>query len=284
MNPPEHQKTVMVGDVSFGNHLPLALIAGPCVLEGVDYDQGLEFALRTAETLRTVCSAYDFPLVYKASFDKANRTSATSYRGPGMDVGLRILERVRHELGMPVVTDVHETHQAHQVGRVVDMLQTPAFLCRQTDFIQAVAQVGKAIMIKKGQFLAPHDMAQVAGKALQVGNGHILLCERGFSFGYHNLVVDMRGLALMADTGFPVIFDATHSVQLPGGAGHVSSGERRFVEPLARAATAVGVAGIFIETHPDPDHAPCDGPNMVPFARLPRLLEQLKRLDEVIKS
>ncbi|MBF0141269.1 MAG: 3-deoxy-8-phosphooctulonate synthase [Magnetococcales bacterium] len=272
------RKTVAAGAVSFGNHLPLALIAGPCVLEGE------EFALRTAATLKSLCDAAGMALVYKSSFDKANRTSASSYRGLGLELGLKILDRVRKELQIPVVTDVHDVSQAQQAGAVVDLLQTPAFLCRQTDFIQGVARVGKPVNIKKGQFLAPEQMAKVAEKAVSVGNDDLMLCERGYAFGYHNLVVDMRGLAIMADSGFPVIFDATHSVQLPGGMGHASSGERRFVAPLARAATAVGIAGIFLETHPDPDHAPCDGANMVPFAQLPDLLGQLKRIDEVIKS
>ncbi|MBF0107828.1 MAG: 3-deoxy-8-phosphooctulonate synthase [Magnetococcales bacterium] len=284
MSPGLGQRTVTVGRVTFGNRLPLAIIAGPCVLEGTGYSQGVDFALRTAAALKNMCTSAGFSLVYKSSFDKANRTSMASYRGPGMDLGLRILDRVRGELDLPVVTDVHEIAQAHQAGLVVDMLQTPAFLCRQTDFIQAVARAGKPVNIKKGQFLAPEDMAEVANKACRAGNADILLCERGYSFGYHNLVVDMRGLEVMTETGFPVIFDATHSVQYPGGAGHASSGERRFVEPLARAATAVGVSGIFLETHPDPDQAPCDGPNMVPFARMPALLATLKRLDEVVKQ
>lgn len=271
-------KTVVVGGISFANHLPLALIAGPCVLEGE------AFALKTAATLKSMCDAAGIGLVYKSSFDKANRTSLSGYRGPGLALGLKILNRVREELHIPVVTDVHDVAQAEEAGAVVDLLQTPAFLCRQTDFIQGVARVGKPVNIKKGQFLAPDQMAKVAEKAVGTGNDALMLCERGYAFGYHNLVVDMRSLAIMADTGFPVIFDATHSVQLPGGAGDASSGERRFVAPLARAATAVGIAGVFLESHPDPDHAPCDGANMVPFAQLPDLLGQLKRLDEVIKS
>ncbi|MBF0148133.1 MAG: 3-deoxy-8-phosphooctulonate synthase [Magnetococcales bacterium] len=273
-----------MGRVNFANHLPLAVIAGPCVLEGTGYTQGVDFAMRTAEALKKMCTAVGLSLVYKSSFDKANRTSLASYRGPGLELGLRILDQVRSELDLPVVTDVHEIEQARLAGAVVDMLQTPAFLCRQTDFIQAVARAGKPVNIKKGQFLAPEDMAEVANKAFRAGNDNIMLCERGYAFGYHNLVVDMRGLDIMTATGFPVIFDATHSVQYPGGAGNASSGERRFVEPLARAATAVGLAGVFLETHPDPDHAPCDGPNMVPFERLPALLWKLKRLDEVVKQ
>ncbi len=284
MNGQNLQRTVAVGRVNFANHLPLAVIAGPCVLEGTGYTQGVDFAMRTAEALKKMCTAVGLSLVYKSSFDKANRTSLASYRGPGLELGLRILDQVRSELDLPVVTDVHEIEQARLAGAVVDMLQTPAFLCRQTDFIQAVARAGKPVNIKKGQFLAPEDMAEVANKAFRAGNDNIMLCERGYAFGYHNLVVDMRGLEIMTATGFPVIFDATHSVQYPGGAGNASSGERRFVEPLARAATAVGLAGVFLETHPDPDHAPCDGPNMVPFERLPALLWKLKRLDEVVKQ
>ena len=278
------QRTVAVGSVFFGNHQPLALIAGPCVLEGANYQEGVEFALQTAETIQKYADQAGLSLVYKASFDKANRTSSSSYRGPGIEVGLKILERVRQEIGVPVVTDVHDAAQAQRAGEVVDLLQTPAFLCRQTDFIQAVAKVGVPVNLKKGQFLAPQDMAKVAQKAVDVGNDRVMLCERGFSFGYQNLVVDMRGLAMMTESGFPVVFDATHSVQLPGGLGHASAGERQYVAPLARAAVAVGVAGLFLETHPDPDHAPCDGPNMVPFSQLAKLLGGLKRLDEVQKT
>jgi 2-dehydro-3-deoxyphosphooctonate aldolase (KDO 8-P synthase) len=275
---------VMVGDVCFSNPAPLAIIAGPCVIEGAGYAQGMDFALRTAETLKKICEKVGLPLVYKSSFDKANRTSIKSYRGPGLEVGLKILGRVREELGLPVVTDVHEMSQIRPVAEVVDLIQTPAFLCRQTDFIQSVAMAGKPVNIKKGQFLAPQDMVKVAQKAQQVGNDAIMLCERGYTFGYSNLVVDMRGLVTMSDTGFPVIFDATHSVQQPGGLGSSSGGERQYVAPLARAAVAVGVAGIFLEAHADPDKAPCDGPNMVPFDLLPDLLTSLKRLDEARKG
>ncbi len=282
--PTPRQRTVRVGSLSFANHLPLVLIAGPCVLEGDTFEQGLEFALRTAAFLQKLAEQTGIALVYKASFDKANRTSGHSYRGPGLTEGLRILERVRHETGLPVVTDLHDAAQAQAVASVVDMVQTPAFLCRQTDFIQAVAQEGRPMNIKKGQFLAPEGMAQVANKAVAVGNEQILLCERGYAFGYGNLVVDMRSLVILAESGFPVVFDATHSVQLPGGLGQASGGERAFVAPLARAAVAVGVAGLFMETHPDPDLAPCDGPNMVPFAQLAALLRTLKRLDEVKKD
>ncbi len=278
------EREVTVGPVVFGNHRPLALIAGPCVLEGSGYAQGATFALKTAEALKKMADAAGLPLVYKSSFDKANRTSIRSYRGPGLDVGLEILRKVRQELDLPVVTDVHDGAQAHVAGEVVDMLQTPAFLCRQTDFIRSVAMAGPPVNIKKGQFLAPEDMTRVAQKAVESGNSQIMLCERGFSFGYRNLVVDMRSMVIMAETGFPVIFDATHSVQLPGGLGGASGGERKFVFPLARAAVGVGVAGVFLETHPDPDHAPCDGPNMIPFEKLPTLLSALKRIDEARKT
>jgi 2-dehydro-3-deoxyphosphooctonate aldolase (KDO 8-P synthase) len=278
-----HRK-VWVGDVCFNNEAPLAIIAGPCVIEGSGYSQGVEFALRTAETLKKICLKVGLPLVYKSSFDKANRTSMQSYRGPGLEEGLRILDRVKKELDLPVVTDVHEVGQVRPVAQVVDLLQTPAFLCRQTDFIQTVAMAGKPVNIKKGQFLAPQDMVQVAEKARQAGNESVMLCERGYTFGYGNLVVDMRSLAVMSETGYPVIFDATHSVQQPGGLGSRSGGERKFVAPLARAAVSVGVSGVFLESHADPDNAPCDGPNMIPFDLLPELLTTLKQLDEVRKG
>ncbi|MBF0455682.1 MAG: 3-deoxy-8-phosphooctulonate synthase [Magnetococcales bacterium] len=277
-------REVWVGDVCFSNAAPLAIIAGPCVIEGSGYAQGVEFALKTAESLKKICEKVGLPLVYKSSFDKANRTSIHSYRGPGLEVGLKILDQVKRELDLPVVTDVHEMSQVREVVKVADLVQTPAFLCRQTDFIQAVAMAGKPVNIKKGQFLAPQDMLKVAQKALQVGNESVMLCERGYAFGYGDLVVDMRGLMVMSETGFPVVFDATHSVQQPGGLGNSSGGERKFVAPLARAAVAVGVSGVFLESHADPDNAPCDGPNMVPFDQLPALLTTLKRLDEVRKG
>ncbi|MEG3640094.1 3-deoxy-8-phosphooctulonate synthase [Magnetococcus sp. PR-3] len=271
-------RTVHVGSRAFSNTRPMTLIAGPCVIEGLD------FALRTAEALKQICEEVGIDLVYKSSFDKANRTSVTSYRGPGLEEGLKILQQVQREVDVPVITDVHEPAQCQAVADVADMLQTPAFLCRQTDFIQAAARPGKPVNIKKGQFLAPGDMAQVAAKAADTGNENILLCERGFSFGYQNLVVDMRSLSIMAETGHPVIFDATHSVQQPGALGGSSGGDRRFVTDLARAAVAVGVAGVFMEVHPDPDHAPCDGPNMVPMDQLSPLLRQLKAIDQVRKE
>ncbi|MBF0188391.1 MAG: 3-deoxy-8-phosphooctulonate synthase [Magnetococcales bacterium] len=266
------------GAVTIANDRPLTVLAGPCVIESES------FALESAERIKAIGDALGINIVYKSSFDKANRTSASGFRGPGLDEGLEILAKVRREVGIPVVTDVHEAKQAKPVAQVVDLLQTPAFLCRQTDFIQAVAAEGKPVNIKKGQFLAPRDMAKVAEKASLTGNDGIMLCERGFSFGYGNLVVDMRGLAIMAETGYPVVFDATHSVQLPGGLGGSSGGERRFVADLARAAVAVGVGAVFLETHPDPDHAPCDGPNMVPLDQLEALLNTLVALDRVQKA
>ena len=266
------------GGVLFSNDLPLAMIAGPCVIESE------EFALRTAEKLKTIFDEVKIPFIYKSSFDKANRSSVGSFRGVGMDEGLRILEKTRREIGVATLTDVHTIEQAKPVSEVVDMLQTPAFLCRQTDFIQAVAATKKPVNIKKGQFLSPWEMTNVLAKAVATGNSAIALCERGTSFGYNNLVVDMRSLAVMAQTNHPVIFDATHSVQLPGGAGTSSDGQRIFAPTLARAAVAARVAGVFIETHPDPSVAPCDGPNMIPFSELSELLRRLKAIDEIAKK
>ncbi|MEM9601696.1 MAG: 3-deoxy-8-phosphooctulonate synthase [Pseudomonadota bacterium] len=256
----------------------LFFIAGPCVIESES------LALSTAETLRELAARLGCHLIYKSSFDKANRSSASSYRGPGVAEGLRILERVRQETGLPVLTDVHEDTPLDEVASVVDVLQTPAFLCRQTNFIRRVAATGKPVNIKKGQFLAPADMRNVVDKAHETGNAQIMVCERGVSFGYNNLVSDMRALAIMRDTACPVVFDATHSVQLPGGLGGASGGERQFVPVLARAAVAAGVSGVFMETHPDPDRALCDGPNAWPLAAMPALVEQLLELDAVVKS
>jgi 2-dehydro-3-deoxyphosphooctonate aldolase (KDO 8-P synthase) len=263
---------------------PLFLIAGPCVIES------RELAFETAGILQEMTRALGIPFIYKSSFDKANRSSGKSFRGPGMDEGLKILDDVRRQLGVPVLTDVHETGQVREVAAVVDVLQTPAFLCRQTDFIQACAATLKPVNIKKGQFLAPEDMAQVVSKAraaaLEAGGdgSNILVCERGVSFGYHNLVSDMRSLAIMRGTGCPVVFDATHSVQLPGGQGTHSGGQREFVPVLARAAVAAGVAGVFMETHPNPDQALSDGPNAVPLDRMRGLLECLAELDRCVKQ
>ncbi|MBF0213463.1 MAG: 3-deoxy-8-phosphooctulonate synthase [Magnetococcales bacterium] len=279
-----HQRQIAVGNRIIGNTRPLVLIAGPCVLEGEDFQTRREFVLSTASRIREIVDRVGIPWIYKASFDKANRTSSQGFRGPGMEEGLKILSLVKQELDLPVITDIHTPEQAVTVARVVDMLQTPAFLCRQTDLIQAAAATGRPVNIKKGQFLAPRDMARVVEKARATGNEQILVCERGFTFGYGDLVVDMRALPILTESGAPVVFDATHSVQKPGGMGSSSGGERRFVAPLARAAVAAGVAAIFLETHPDPDHAPCDGPNMVPFDQLEALLHTLKRIDEIAKQ
>jgi 2-dehydro-3-deoxyphosphooctonate aldolase (KDO 8-P synthase) len=268
---------VAVGDVTFGNDLPLVLIAGPCAIEGKEH------ALEMAGGLVEMARRLGIGLIYKSSFDKANRTSASSPRGVGMKEGLEILAEVRQHFGCPVLTDVHTEGQCARVGEVVDVLQIPAFLCRQTDLLAAAAATGRAIHVKKGQFLAPWDMKNVAAKLVDGGNDRVLLCERGASFGYNTLISDMRSLPIMSETGFPVVFDATHSVQQPGGQGTSSGGERRFVPALARAAVAVGVAGIFMETHQDPDNAPSDGPNMVPFDRLPSLVESLMEIDRVAK-
>ena len=261
-----------------GNDRPFFLIAGPCVIESE------ALALSTAETLKKLTERLGLPFIYKSSFDKANRSSGASYRGPGIAEGLRILAKVKAEIGVPVITDVHEDTPLDEVASVVDVLQTPAFLCRQTNFIHNVCKQGLPVNIKKGQFLAPWDMRHVADKAKSTGNDKIMLCERGVSFGYNNLVSDMRALAVMQETGCPVVFDATHSVQLPGGQGSSSGGQREFVPVLARAAVAVGVAGLFMEIHPDPDRALSDGPNAWPLGKMPLLLEQLMALDNVAKS
>ena len=257
---------------------PMFLIAGPCVIESES------LVLEVAAHLKEVTEQLRIPFVFKASFDKANRTSSRSFRGPGLEQGLHALERVRSELGVPVLTDVHEDTPIDEVASVVDVLQTPAFLVRQTSFIQRVARAGKPVNIKKGQFLAPQDMVHVVEKCREVGNEDVMLCERGVSFGYNTLVSDMRGLAIMRRTGCPVVFDATHSVQQPGGNGTSSGGQREFVPVLARAAVAAGVAGVFIETHPRPDEALSDGPNMWPLGRIAPLLETLSGLDRVVKS
>lgn len=264
-------------DYEVGASRPLFLIAGPCVIESE------ALVMDTAAELVRITKALGLPLIFKSSFDKANRSSHTSFRGPGLEAGLRILARVREELGVPVLTDVHEDTPLDEVADVVDVLQTPAFLCRQTNFIQNVARQGKPVNIKKAQFLAPWDMQNVVDKARATGNEQIMVCERGTSFGYNYLVSDMRALVIMRDTGCPVVFDATHSVQLPGGQGSVSGGQREFVPALARAAVAVGVAGLFMETHPDPEQALSDGPNSIPLASMPALLETLRDLDALAK-
>lgn len=257
---------------------PFFLIAGPCVIESE------QLALDTAGKLKELTQRLNIPFIYKSSFDKANRTSSKSFRGPGLEEGLRILETVKKTIGVPVLTDVHEDTPLEEVASVVDVLQTPAFLCRQTNFIERVAKQNIPVNIKKGQFLAPGDMVNVVEKARAMGNEHIMVCERGASFGYNNLVSDMRSLAIMRETGCPVVYDATHSVQLPGGQGMKSGGQREFVPVLARAAIAAGVSGIFMETHPDPDNAPSDGPNMWPLGTLEQLLRCLQEIDSVVKK
>ncbi|HKK05162.1 MAG TPA: 3-deoxy-8-phosphooctulonate synthase [Gammaproteobacteria bacterium] len=265
-------------DFEVGLDRPLFLIAGPCVIESE------QLAVDTAGRLKEITARLGMPFIYKSSFDKANRTSTDSFRGPGLEAGLRILAAVKEQVGVPVLTDVHEDTPLGEVAAVVDVLQTPAFLCRQTNFIQNVARQGRPVNIKKGQFLAPWDMQNVVDKARAVGNEQIMVCERGVSFGYNTLVSDMRGLAIMRATGCPVVYDATHSVQQPGGQGSRSGGQREFVPVLARAAVAAGVSGLFMETHPDPEHAPSDGPNMWPLDRLEALLATLKAIDERVKE
>ena len=265
-------------DFEVGLDRPLFLMAGPCVVESE------QLAMDTAGELQQICLDLKLPFIFKSSFDKANRSSSQSFRGLGIDKGLAILEKVRTSLGVPIVTDVHEDTLLEDVASVVDVLQTPAFLCRQTDFIQNVSSQGKPVNIKKGQFLSPWDMQQVVNKARETGNQQVMVCERGASFGYNNLVSDMRSLAVMRETRCPVVFDATHSVQLPGGQGSSSGGQREFVPVLARAAVAVGVSGLFMETHPDPDKALSDGPNAWPLSEMQSLLEVLVQLDQITKA
>jgi 2-dehydro-3-deoxyphosphooctonate aldolase (KDO 8-P synthase) len=271
-------RTVVVGSAEIANHRPLALIAGPCAIES------REHALMMAGELKRLTDSLGMRLVYKSSFDKANRTSAGSARGVGLERGLEILAAVKAETGLPVLTDVHESWQCRPVAEVVDVLQIPAFLCRQTDLLRAAAETGRAVNVKKGQFLAPWDMKQVTAKLESFGAAKVLVTERGASFGYNTLVTDMRGLPQLAATGWPVVFDATHSVQQPGGLGGKSGGQREYVPVLARAAVAVGVAAVFIETHEDPDRAPSDGPNMVPLRRMAELLADLQRFDALAKA
>ncbi|HEY4919703.1 MAG TPA: 3-deoxy-8-phosphooctulonate synthase [Xanthobacteraceae bacterium] len=274
---PAPSSEVAVGGVRLGNQLPLALIAGPCALESRAH------ALEMASALKEIAARVGIGLVYKTSFDKANRTSRNSARGLGLDKALAIFAEIRATLGLPVLTDVHAAEQCARVAEVVDVLQIPAFLCRQTDLLVAAAETGRVVNVKKGQFLAPWDMANVVAKITGAGNANVLVTERGASFGYNTLVSDMRALPILARTGAPVIFDATHSVQQPGGQGAASGGEREFVPVLARAAVAVGVAGVFIETHQDPDHAPSDGPNMVPLEDMEALLRRLVEFDRLAK-
>jgi len=276
--PPVPAHTVSIGPLRVANDRPLTLIAGPCAIES------LEHALETAGALAELCARLGVGLIYKSSFDKANRTSADSPRGIGLAKGLAILAEVRERIGCPVITDVHEAAQCAPVAQAVDVLQIPAFLCRQTDLLLAAAATGRPVNVKKGQFLAPWDMRQVAAKLAGAGCAGILLCERGTSFGYNTLVSDFRSLPVLAATGWPVVFDATHSVQQPGGLGASSGGQREYVPVLARAAVAVGVAALFVETHQDPDRAPSDGPNMIPLRDLPALLETLLAIDRLIKA
>lgn len=273
-----YKHVAVTPQVIFGQDLPFVLISGPCQIESYDH------AMMMAEGIANITTKLGIPFIFKASYDKANRTSLKGERGVGMDKGLEILGKIKAQLGCPVLTDVHTEGQCAVVAEVVDVLQIPAFLCRQTDLLVAAAKTGKAINVKKGQFLAPWDMKNVAQKIADSGNQNILLCERGTSFGYNTLVNDMRGLPIMAETGYPVVFDATHSVQQPGGLGGSSGGDRRMVPHLARAAVAVGVAGLFIETHDNPNCAPSDGPNMVPLAELQQLLTTLQQFDNLTKK
>jgi 2-dehydro-3-deoxyphosphooctonate aldolase (KDO 8-P synthase) len=269
---------ITLGTVTFGNNQPLSLIAGPCQMESRDH------ALMMATRLKEICTRLNIGLVYKSSFDKANRTSLKGKRGMGLAKSLAVFDEIKSQLGLPVLTDVHEIDQCAELSSVIDVLQIPAFLCRQTDLLIAAANTGRVVNIKKGQFLAPWDMKNVAAKVTESGNPKVMLTERGASFGYNTLVSDMRSLPILAETGHPVIFDATHSVQQPGGQGSSSGGDRRMVPVLARAAVAVGVAGVFIETHEDPENAPSDGPNMVPIDKLEELLKRLQALDAVSKA
>ena len=275
MNAPRH---VAVGGVTFGNDLPIVLIAGPCALESRDH------ALEVAQVLKEMTAALGLGFIFKTSFDKANRTSGSSPRGVGLEAALPVFAEIRDRVGCPVLTDIHNPDQCAEAAEAVDVLQIPAFLCRQTDLLVAAAKTGRAVNVKKGQFLAPWDMANVAAKVAEAGNHDILLTERGSSFGYNTLVSDMRSLPIMAETGYPVVFDATHSVQQPGGQGATSGGQREFIPALARAAAAVGVAGLFVETHPNPDSAPSDGPNMVPLGELEQLLRTVMEVDAVAKN
>ena len=271
-------KTVKCGKLKISNSSPFTLIAGPCQLESEKH------ALEVANELKKITEKLSIGLIYKTSFDKANRTSLKGKRGAGLDKSLPIFDKIRKDIGIPVLTDVHTAEQCEVVSKHVDVLQIPAFLCRQTDLLIAAAKTGKVVNVKKGQFLAPWDMINVTKKIEESGNKNILVTERGASFGYNTLVSDMRSLPIMAKNGYPVVFDATHSVQQPGGMGDKSGGQREYVEYLARAAVAVGVAAIFMETHPDPDNAPSDGPNMVPLSQMPSLLKQLSQIDKLIKN
>ncbi len=270
--------SVNIGGIEIGDGKPLALMAGPCVIEG------RESALRHAYLLKEITDRVGVPFIYKSSYDKANRTSLESYRGPGIEKGLEILAEVKEKVGVPVLTDVHEKEQVRLVKKVADILQIPAFLCRQTDFVMEVARSGKAVNVKKGQFLAPWDLQNVIDKILSTGNEKVIVTERGVSFGYNNLVADMRSLAVLRDLGYPVVFDATHSLQLPGGIGKASGGQRQFISTLAQAGVAVGIDAVFLEVHEDPDRALSDGPNSLPLKELEGLLRRLKKIDTVVKD
>ncbi len=271
-------RSITIGDIEIGGHAPFALITGPCQLESLDH------ARMMAGRIAEACAPTGTRFIFKASYDKANRSSLSTQRGLGMDEGLSILDKIRDEFGCPVLTDVHDAHQCAPAGEVVDVIQIPAFLCRQTDLLLAAGETGCAINVKKGQFLAPWDMENVAEKIASTGNTRIMLCDRGTSFGYNTLVSDFRGLPVMARTGYPVVFDATHSVQQPGGQGTTSGGQREFAPVLARAAVAVGVSALFIETHEAPDTAPSDGPNMIPVDKMEALIGQLRSIDDLTKS
>jgi 2-dehydro-3-deoxyphosphooctonate aldolase (KDO 8-P synthase) len=272
-------RTIKVGDIVFGNSCSsLVIIAGPCVIESE------EIVFHTAEQLKKICIETGLPLIFKSSYDKANRSSIGSYRGPGIDKGLRILSDVRNKFGIPVISDVHSIDEVGPASEVLDALQIPAFLCRQTDLILSASKTGKPVNIKKGQFLAPWDVKNIIDKFSSTGNLDLFITERGSVFGYNNLVVDFRGLSIMRSFGFPVIFDVTHSIQLPGGLGNSSGGQREFAEPLARAAAAVGVDGLFMEVHPDPNSALCDGPNMIKLDEVKRLLNTVKAIDNIVKT
>ena len=272
-------RTFQINNITVGNNHPLSLIAGPCQIESEDHAQA------TAGAIKEICDSLGIKFIYKSSFDKANRSSISTQRGLGIDNGLKVLNSIKHLFGVPILTDIHEAYQAQLVADAgIDVIQIPAFLCRQTDLLLAAGATGCAINVKKGQFLAPHDMKNVAAKIASTGNERIMLCERGYTHGYNNLVVDMRSLPIMASTGYPVVFDATHSVQQPGGMGERSGGDRTMVPYLARAAVATGcVAGVFMETHEDPDSAPSDGPNMIPINNLKTILEDLVAIDEIVK-
>jgi len=271
-------KKIKIGGFEIGGGRPLALIAGPCVIESADS------AMRHAALIKSVADRVGMPVIFKSSYDKANRTSLSSFRGPGIDEGLRILAKVRREIGVPVLTDVHEKEQAALVKDSADVLQIPAFLCRQTDFVLAVARSGKVVNVKKGQFLAPWDVRNIVEKIVSTGNEQVMVTERGASFGYNNLVSDMRSLVVLGELGYPVVFDATHSLQLPGGLGKASGGERRYIPALARAAVAVGIDALFMEVHENPDRAPSDGPNSLPLGELEELLKRVKEIDALLKN